>query len=120
MVLTQTMKNCEGMSGIRNRLLRGQGANFQSLKRRGGVPSGAAQVIAGTGLALPEITGIVQFSWEILFLNALGGSAPAAVAPPWSDNSRKGNTTPSQSAGAVRGDRHCPLCKQVLYLLLKT
>jgi len=24
------------------------------------------------------------------------------------DNSKEGNTTPSQSAGAVQGDRHCP------------
>ena len=43
---------------------------FQSmillLIRRGGVPSGAAQVIAGAGLALPDSTGIVQLSWETL------------------------------------------------------
>jgi len=61
-----------------------------------------------------------------IFLNALfrstacNASAPAAVAPPRSDNFREGNTTKSQSAGAVRGDRHCPLRKQVLYNLLKT
>jgi len=35
------------------------------LKRRGGVPSGAAQVITGTGLDLPEITEIVQFNMEM-------------------------------------------------------
>ncbi len=39
---------------------------------------------------------------------------------PWSDNSRDGNTTQSQSEGAVRGDRHCPLRNQVYYNLLKT
>ena len=51
---------------------------------------------------------------------ACNASAPAAVAPPWNDNSREGNTPQSQSEGAVRGDRHCPLRKQVLYNLLKT
>jgi hypothetical protein len=45
---------------------------------------------------------------------------PAAVAPPWSDNSWEGNTTQSNSKGEVRGDRHCPLRQQVLYNLLKT
>jgi len=45
------------------------------LKRRGGVPSGAAQVIAGTGLPFPEITGIVLFSWEILF----SGDSPSLI-----------------------------------------
>jgi len=59
MVLTQTMKNYEGTTGIRNRLLRGQGGVFSSLKRRGGAPLGAAQVIAIAGLVLLEITGIV-------------------------------------------------------------
>ena len=62
---------------------------------------------------------------ENIFLNALfwatarNASAPAAAAPPWSDNSREGNTTQSQSAGAVRGDRHCPLRKLVLYHLFE-
>jgi len=51
---------------------------------------------------------------------ACNASAPAAAALPWSDNSRDGNTTQSQSEGAVWGDMHCPLCKQVLYHLLKT
>jgi len=31
-------------------------------------PSGEAQIIALSGLALPEITGIVQISWKILTL----------------------------------------------------
>jgi len=66
MVLTQTIKNCEGTTGIRNRLLRARGGGFSSLKRRGGVPSGAVQVIAIAGLALPRSTGIVQFSRETL------------------------------------------------------
>ena len=64
----------------------------------------------------------VQFSWEILkifFLTLFGDYGmilrPAAAASPLSDNSREGNTTPSQSEGAVRGDRHCPLRRQVLY-----
>ena len=51
---------------------------------------------------------------------ACNTSAPAAVAHPWSDNSRGGNTTQSQSGGAVRRDRHCPLRNQVIYNLLKT
>jgi hypothetical protein len=45
------------------------------LKRRGGVPSGAAQVIA-TELALPEITGIGHFfigNPQNIFLKALCG-----------------------------------------------
>ena len=45
---------------------------------------------------------------------------PPPPDPHWSDNSREGNTTQSQSEGAVRGDRHCPLRKQVLYNMLKT
>ena len=45
---------------------------------------------------------------------------PAAVAPSMSNDPREGNTTQSQSEGAVRGDRHCPLRNQVLYHLLKT
>jgi hypothetical protein len=48
---------------------------FSSLKRRGGVPSGAAQVIA-TELALPEITGIGHFfigNPQNIFLKALCG-----------------------------------------------
>ena len=65
MVLPQTMKNGEGATGIRNRPLRERGGVFSSLKRRGGVPSGAAQVIAIAGLALPEITGIVQFNMKM-------------------------------------------------------
>jgi len=36
------------------------------LKRRGGVPSGAAQIIAIAGLALPKKTGVVQFFIGIL------------------------------------------------------
>jgi len=59
------MKNCEGMTGIRNRLLRA-GAEFSGKCTAGASPSGAAHVIAGTGQALPEITGIVQFLWEVL------------------------------------------------------
>jgi len=38
---------------------------FSSLKRRGGVPPGAAQFIIIAGLAYPEITEIVQFLREI-------------------------------------------------------
>ena len=45
---------------------------------------------------------------------------PPLWHPLWSDNSREGNTTPSQSAGAVRGDRHCPLRYQVIRNLLKS
>jgi len=66
MVRTQTMKNCEGTTGIRNRFLRGQAWSFQVIEAPRGVPSGAAQVIAIAGLPPPEITGILQFSWEIL------------------------------------------------------
>ena len=40
--------------------------------------------------------------------------------PPWDDNFKEGTTTPSQTAGAVRGDRHGPLRNQVLCHLLKT
>ena len=40
------------------------------MKRCGGVPSGAAQVIA-TGFALPKITVIVEFSREPLYFNKL-------------------------------------------------
>jgi hypothetical protein len=60
-----------------------------------------------------------------IFTNALSGatacdaSASAAVAPAWSDNSREGNSTYSQSAGAVRGDRHYPLRELVRYNSLK-
>jgi len=35
------------------------------LKRRGGVPSGAARIIAIEGLALSEITGIAQLNMKI-------------------------------------------------------
>ena len=61
-----------------------------------------------------------------IFLNALWGLRHVMPPPPplqlphWSDNSREGNTTQSQSEGAVRGDRHCPLSKLVLNNLLKT
>ena len=41
-------------------------------------------------------------------LNAQAGFNSAAVAPPI-DNSRTGATSSSLSAGAVWGDRHCPL-----------
>ncbi len=61
MVLTQTIKNFEGMTGTRTNLLRGQGRSFQVFEAPLGRPFG----IAVTGLALPEITGIVQFSGEI-------------------------------------------------------
>ena len=57
------MKNCVGSTGDRNRLLRGQGRSFQEIEAPRGHPFGAAQVIA-TGLALHEMSGIVQFSWE--------------------------------------------------------
>ncbi len=59
-------ENCEGTTDIRNRLLRGQGRSFQVIETPRGVLSGEAQVIAIAELVLPEITGIVQFSWEIL------------------------------------------------------
>ena len=76
------MKNCEGSTGTHNRLLRGQGRSFQVIEAPLGVPSGAAQVIA-TGLALPEITVIVEFSWEILkiFFLTLSGDCgiPRAI-----------------------------------------
>jgi len=77
---------------------------------------------------VPAAAGIVcvfMGNPENIFLNALSwataynASAPAAMAPLWSDNSREGNTTQSQSAGAVRGDRHCPLRKLVLYHLFE-
>ncbi len=57
---------------------------------------------------------------KLLGATARNASAPAAAASPWSDNSREGNTIPSQSAGAVRGDRHSPLRYQVIRNLLKT
>jgi hypothetical protein len=42
--------------------------------------------------------------------NALGGFHPPATgAPSECDNSRTGHPSLSQSAGAVRGDRHCSL-----------
>jgi len=41
------------MTGIRSSL-RGRGRSFQLIEAPRGVPLGAAQVIAGTGLALPE------------------------------------------------------------------
>ena len=99
------------------------------MRRRGGVPSGAAQVIAIAGLALPEITVIVEFAWEILkifFLTLFFGLRhgmplpPAAVVLPGAITPEKGNTTESRNERAVWGDRHCPLRKQVLYNLLKT
>ena len=49
------------------------------------------------------------FFSTLLMATARNASTPAAVASLWSDNSREGNTKPSQSAEAVRGDRHCPL-----------
>jgi len=57
-----TMKKCEGTTGTRNRLLRGQSGIFSSLKLRGASIFSAAQVIVIAGLALPDSTGIVQFS----------------------------------------------------------
>ena len=54
------------------------------------------------------------FSQRSFWSTPRSASAPAAVASLWSDNSREGNTKPSQSAGAVRGDRHCPLRKWVI------
>ncbi len=58
-----------------------------------------------------------------LFFSTLLGvtacNASAAVASPLSDNSREGTATQSQSAGAVRGDRHCP-SEQAIRNLLKS
>ena len=51
---------------------------------------------------------------------ACNSSAPAAMAFPGAITQRESNTTQSQCAGAVRGDRHCLLRKQALYNLLKT
>jgi len=49
-----------------------------------------------------------------IFLNARWGLRQVMPPPPphgtpWSDNCREGIATPSQSAGAVRGDSACPL-----------
>jgi len=62
---------------------------------------------------------------ENIFLNALWGlrhvmPPPRRCGIPGNDNSREGITIQSQSAGAVLGDRHCLLRKQVFYNLLKT
>ena len=43
------------------------------------------------------------FFSTLLRATARNAFAPAAVASPLSDNSRQGNTSQSQSAGAVRG-----------------
>ena len=54
-------EKCEDATCIRNSFWEARIGVFRLLKHRGGVPSGAVLVIA-KGLALPEITGILQFS----------------------------------------------------------
>jgi len=59
-------------------------------------------------------------------LNTLLGLQHVMPPPPplghplWSDNSRESNTSSSQSAEAVRGDRYGPLRYQVIRNLLKS
>jgi len=64
-------------------------------------------------LVAPGIMSVFMGKILIIFSSTLLGARhvmpPPLWHPLWSDNSREGNTTPSQSAGAVRGDRHCPL-----------
>ena len=66
----------------------GPGGVFSSLKNRGGVLSGAVQVIAVTELALPEITGICNFQGKILCFNQIAnylvseGTVPVPPEPP--------------------------------------
>ena len=70
------MKNCEGTIGIRNRLLKGQGRSWQVIEAPRGRPFGGGAGHRNSGMALPESTGIVQFSWGDpynIFLNVLWG-----------------------------------------------
>jgi len=97
MVFTQTMKNCEGLTGIRNRLLRGRARNFQAIEAPRGRPFGGGASPHRNGIGTFEITEIVQFHRK--------------SSQYFSDNSREGNATPSQSAGADGGDRHCSFRK---------
>jgi len=65
-------------------------------------------------------------SLKIFFLTLFGGYGMLCLrphrsgTPPGEITPEEGTTTSSQCAGAVRGDRHCPLRKSVLCNLLKT
>jgi len=59
-------EKCEDATGIRNRLLRGQDRSFQVIKAPRGRPFGGGAGLALPGLALPDSTEIVPFSWETL------------------------------------------------------
>ena len=58
MVLTETIKNCEGSTGIRNRLQGGRGRSFQLIEAPRGCPfgggAGESPGIGGDGACSPE------------------------------------------------------------------
>ena len=111
MVSHPTMKNCKSTTGIRNRLLRGQGRSFQVIEAPRGCPFGGGAGHRNGGIGTSRNYWICaifyekssQYFSQHSWATTRNASAPAAVASLWSDNSREGNTTPSQSAGAFWG-----------------
>jgi len=113
MVLTQTMKNCESMTGIRSSLT-GRGRSFQVIEAPLGHPFGGGASHRRNGIGTSRKywnCAIFIGNPQNIFLNALWGlwhvipPPPPPWHPPRSDNFREGNTTQSQGAGAVRGDQ---------------
>jgi hypothetical protein len=84
---------------------------FYSPIRRGGVPSGAAAIIVHKMETIPAF----YLNTMIFMGNAQlpdkrsRGFHPRRYGSPKCDRPRTGNTSSSLSAGAVWGDRHCPL-----------
>jgi len=108
MVRTQTMKNCEGTTGIRNRFLRGQAWSFQVIEAPRGRPFGGGAGHRNSGIATSRNYwnfAIFMGNPRNIFLNALFWLRHLMPPPPtlWhplrSDNSRESDTTQSQSAG---------------------
>jgi hypothetical protein len=66
-----TMKNGEGTNGTRNRPLRGRGRSFQFIEAPRGRPFLVRRRFIATGLALPKIIAIVEFSWETLLFQRI-------------------------------------------------
>jgi hypothetical protein len=124
MDLIQTLRNYEGITGIRNRLLRGQGRSFQVIEAPRGHPFGGGAGHHNSGIGASRNFGIVPYLLEILLcrkpqnisLNALfWATACNASAPPplWQP---LGAITPEKvirhnrkTQGRFGGDRHCPL-----------
>ena len=124
----QTTKNCEGTTGIHNRLLRGQGRSFQVTEAPRGHPFGGDAGHRRIGIGNSRNywnCAIFTGNPQNIFLNVLWGLRQ--VIPPhpplWYRLERyppeKVLQHNRKALGGFGGKRHCFLRKQVLYHLLK-